>query len=207
MFVSLNSQVLVLNRLWQPVNICSGRRAISLLYLGHAQVVDADADNNFVMHDIESWALHSESAAMRGLGAEMIHSISVCLRIPRIIVLSIFDRLPRKDVKFTRQNVFERDNYTCQYCATRFEAVELNLDHVRPRDKGGKTTWENVVCCCIRCNSRKGNKLGHEINMFPLREPRAPRWRPFFMYAREFNCHESWRHFLDLDHRTVTVGG
>lgn len=197
----LNTQVLVLNRLWQPVNICSARRALILLYLGHAQVVYADEENDFSMHDIQSWTDRSHQYT----GSEVIRTISICLRIPRIIVLSIFDRLPKKDVKFTRQNVFERDNYTCQYCNQRHEPRNLNLDHVRPRDKGGKTTWENVVCSCVHCNSKKGNKLAKEVNMYPLREPKAPRWRPFFMTVRESAGHESWKHFLDLDHRTVEL--
>ncbi len=197
----LNTQVLVLNRLWQPVNICSARRAIVLLCLGHAQVVNADNENNFSIHDIDSWTDASDCYT----GEDVVHSISFYLRIPRVIVLSIFDRLPKKEVKFTRQNVFERDHYTCQYCNKRYDTKELNIDHVRPRDKGGKTTWENVVCSCIRCNSRKGNKHPQEVNMFPMKEPRAPRWRPFFMTARESAGHESWRHFLDLDHATVSV--
>ena len=115
-------------------------------------------------------------------------------------MLSIFDRLPRKEVKFSRQNIFQRDAYTCQYCGNRFETRNLNLDHVVPRDKGGQTTWDNVVCSCIRCNTRKGNKLPAEARMFPMREPRAPKWRPFFSsgdteLAKCF--HESWRHFLE----------
>jgi 5-methylcytosine-specific restriction endonuclease McrA len=197
----LDNQVLVLNRLWQPVNICSVRRAFSLLCLGHAQVVHTDEENNFSMHDMDSWLDQSESC----LGSEVVRSISICLNVPRIIVLTFFDRLPKKDVKFTRHNVFERDKYTCQYCARPFEPKELNLDHVVPRDKGGKTTWENVVCSCIRCNSKKANKLPHEVNMFPMREPRAPRWRPFFAIAKASASHDSWRHFLKLDHQTVEV--
>jgi len=199
--LSLNSQVLVLNRLWQPVNICSARRAIVLLYLGHAQVVDTDESNNFSMHDMDSWS----GCSLDAPASEVVWTISLCLKIPRIIVLSMFDRLPKKEVKFTRQNVFERDKYTCQYCNTKFETKHLNLDHVRPRDKGGKTTWENVVCSCVHCNSRKGNKLAQEVNMFPVKEPKAPRWRPFFMTARESATHESWKRFLDLDHRSVEL--
>lgn len=153
------------------------------------------------MHDIDSWMDHSKSDDV----GEAVHSISICLNVPRIIVLTFFDRLPKKEVKFTRHNVFERDKYTCQYCGRLFDAKELNLDHVVPRDKGGKTTWENVVCSCIRCNSKKANKLPHEVNMFPMREPRAPRWRPFFTIAKATATHESWRHFLKLDHQTVEV--
>src|SRR5437870_11959353 len=144
---SLNSQVLVLNRLWQAVNICSARRAFSLVYAGHAQIVSSDDANNFLTHDFENWRDLSANAPDH----EVVTTISFKIRIPRVIVLLVFDRLPKKEVKFTRHNVFERDKNTCQYCGQLFDRSELNLDHVVPRDRGGTTTWENVVCSCIAC--------------------------------------------------------
>src|SRR5881398_1905566 len=137
----LNSQVLVLNRLWQAVNICSARRAFALVYAGHAQVVATDEQNNFLTHDFNSWCDFSAQSPE----PEMVTTISFKIRVPRVIVLLLFDRLPKKEVKFTRHNVFERDKNTCQYCGNIFERSDLNLDHVLPRDRGGLTTWENVV--------------------------------------------------------------
>ncbi len=107
---SLNSQVLVLNRLWQAVNICSARRAFSLVYAGHAQIVSSDDANTFSAHDFESWRDLSANAPDH----EVVTTISFKIRIPRVIVLLVFDRLPKKEVKFTRHNVFERDKNTCQ---------------------------------------------------------------------------------------------
>ena len=200
----LNSPVLVLNRLWQPVNTCSARRALILVYLGHAQVVQTDEDNNFFTHDFGSWLEHSVSQA----GDDMVRTVKRALRVPRIIVLAIFDRLPKKEVKFTRENIFKRDDYTCQYCGTQFEAKKLNLDHVVPRDKGGRTSWENLVASCVPCNSRKGNKLPAEARMFPRKEPKAPRWRPLFSSAGEtVGYDESWRHFVELPDARVEVSG
>jgi len=132
----LNSQVLVLNRLWQAVNICSARRAFSLVYAGHAHVVSSDEPNNFLTHDFDSWCDFSAAAP----AAEMVTTISWKIRVPRVIVLLFFDRLPKKEVKFTRHNVFERDKNTCQYCWHLFDRADLNLDHVTPRDRGGMTT-------------------------------------------------------------------
>src|SRR5947209_1405455 len=137
----LDRHVLVLNRLWQAVNICTARRAFTLLCQGHAQVVWSDGNNNFRTHDFEAWRDISE----REPEDEMVHTISFKIRIPRVIVLLIFDRLPTKEVKFTRHNIFERDKNTCQYCGKTFDRKELNLDHIVPRDKGGQTTWENIV--------------------------------------------------------------
>jgi len=198
----LNSQVLVLNRLWQAVNICSARRAFSLLYQGHAQVVWAE-EGNFATHDFDSWRDFSVSAPEAE--HEMVTTISWKIRVPRVIVLLLFDRLPKKEVKFTRHNVFERDNNTCQYCGNVFERQELNLDHVLPRDKGGLTTWENVVCSCIPCNTRKANRLPHQAQMRLIRRPKRPKWRPFLHVTFSSQQHESWRHFVYLAYWNVEL--
>src|SRR3979411_1019910 len=124
----LNSQVLVLNRLWQAVNICSARRAFSLVYAGHAHVVSSDDANNFLTHDFESGRDFSNDAPDH----ELVTTISWKIRVPRVIVLLFFDRLPKKEVKFTRHNVFERDKNTCQYCGQVLEGKYFNLDHGGP---------------------------------------------------------------------------
>ena len=197
----LNGQVLVLNRLWQAINVCSVRRAFTLLCAGHAQVVYSEG-RNFSTHDFESWRDFSD----REPGDEMVNTISFKIRIPRVIVLMLFDRMPRKEVKFTRHNLFERDKNTCQYCAKRLDRKDLNLDHVIPRDKGGLTTWENIVCSCIPCNTRKGNRLPHEANMKLIRKPERPKWRPFVHITFDSHLHESWRHFIDLAYWNVELG-
>jgi 5-methylcytosine-specific restriction endonuclease McrA len=188
--------VLVLNRLWQPVNICSVRRALALLFLGHAQVVGVSAGQRYATHDLDSWINGGSDGEPEDV---VVRGVSTCFRVPKIIVLAVFDRLPKKEIKFTRENVFRRDGYTCQYCHVEFEPRELNLDHVVPRDKGGRTTWENVVCSCIRCNTKKANLLPKEAGMFPKQTPRAPRWRPMMGLRREAerHFHESWKVFLE----------
>ncbi len=197
----LNSQVLVLNRLWQAINVCSVRRAFTLLCAGHAQVVYSDG-RNYSTHDFESW----RDISTREPADDMVNTISFKIRIPRVIVLLLFDRMPRKEVKFTRHNIFERDKNTCQYCGKHFDRRDLNLDHVIPRDKGGLTTWENIVCSCIPCNTRKGNRLPHEVNMKLIRKPERPKWRPFVHITFDSQLHESWRHFIDLAYWNVELG-
>jgi len=197
----LNSQVLVLNRLWQAVNICSARRAFSLVYAGHAEIVSSDEANNFSTHDFESWRDLSANAPEH----EVVTTISFKIRIPRVIVLLVFDRLPKKEVKFTRHNVFERDKNTCQYCGHLFDRSELNLDHVVPRDRGGTTTWENVVCSCIPCNTRKGNRLPREAHMSLIRKPKRPKWRPFVQITFAAPQHDLWKHFVDLAYWNVEL--
>lgn len=198
----LDRQVLVLNRLWQAINVCSVRRAFSLLCAGHAQVVHADGQNNFFTHDFDSW----RDLSSREPEPEMVHTISLKIRVPKVIVLLLFDRMPRKEVKFTRHNIFERDKNTCQYCGKHFDRKELNLDHVIPRDKGGVTSWENIVCSCIPCNTRKGNRLPHEIGMRLIRKPERPKWRPFVHITFDSHVHDSWRHFIDLAYWNVELG-
>jgi 5-methylcytosine-specific restriction endonuclease McrA len=197
----LDRQVLVLNRLWQAVNICTVRRAFTLLFQGHAQVVSSDKDNNFFTHDFGSWKDLSD----REPEPEMVQTISFKIRIPRVIVLMIFDRLPKKEVKFTRHNIFERDKDTCQYCGRIFDRKDLNLDHVLPRDKGGQTTWENIVCSCIPCNTRKGNRLPHEAGMHLIRKPARPKWQPFVKVTLDGPHDESWKHFIDLAYWNVEL--
>jgi 5-methylcytosine-specific restriction endonuclease McrA len=199
---ALDRPVLVLNRLWQAVNTCSVRRALTLLFQGHAQVVCSDADNNFFTHDFGSW----RELSLAEPESEMVRTTSVHIRIPQVIVLLLFDRLPKKEVKFTRHNVFERDKNTCQYCGQIFDRKDLNLDHVFPRDRGGQTTWENIVCSCIPCNSRKGNRLPHEAGMHLLRKPKRPKWRPFVNLVFPSPHHESWKHFIDFAYWNVELG-
>jgi 5-methylcytosine-specific restriction endonuclease McrA len=192
----------VLNRLWQAINVCTVRRAFTLLCQGHAQVVNGDGANNFFTHDFESWSELSQ----REPEPEMVHTISMKIRVPRVIVLLLFDRMPKKEVKFTRHNIFERDKNTCQYCGKVFDRRDLNLDHVVPRDKGGATTWENIVCSCIACNTRKGNRLPHQVNMHLIKKPIRPKWRPFVHITFDSHVHDSWRHFIDLAYWNVELG-
>jgi 5-methylcytosine-specific restriction endonuclease McrA len=198
----LNQQVLVLNRLWQAVNVCSAKRALTLLFEGRAQAVLSMNDGSFQTFSFSEWQDFSE----RQPHPESIYTISFRIRVPRVILLALFDRLPKKEVKFTRHNIFERDQNTCQYCGQIFERKDLNLDHVIPRDRGGPTSWENIVCSCIPCNTRKANCTPHEAGMRLIRKPKRPKWRPFVQINFGLSYHDSWKHFLDLAYWNVEIG-
>ena len=142
----------MLNRLWQAVNICSARRAFALVYAGHAQIVSSDDANNFMTHDFESWRDLSANAPDH----EVVTTISFKIRIPRVIVLLVFDRLPKKEVKFTRHNVFERDKNTCQYCGEIFDRASSTwitssrvIGEVPPRGR----TWFVPASAAIRAKA------------------------------------------------------
>lgn len=199
--VLIQKPVLVLNRLWQAINVCSAERALALLFTGHAQVV-CEQDGEFNTFSFGEWCDFSN----RYDGDEIIRTISIRIRVPRIILLLFFDRLPNKEVKFTRHNIFERDHSTCQYCGKRFDRKDLNIDHVVPRQRGGLTNWTNVVCSCVDCNRRKANRTPEEARMRLVKKPKKPKWRPFIEIQFVKTADHSWRHFLDLAYWNVELG-
>jgi 5-methylcytosine-specific restriction endonuclease McrA len=189
-----NSAVLVLNRHYQPIHVTNVRRAFSLLYLGVARVVDPQ----FKTFDFESWAqLRAEVGAGDG-DDDVIRTVSRTIRVPRVIVLQLYDRIPRTKVRFSRHNIYMRDGNTCQYCGEELPRVELNLDHVVPRAQGGRTTWENVVCCCIECNLSKGARTPDQAGLKLLKVPARPRWTPTFRTNGGKVRHREWLPFLGI---------
>jgi 5-methylcytosine-specific restriction endonuclease McrA len=130
-----------------------------------------------------------------------VHSPSFTMRLPSVIALRDFIPSARMPA-FTRFNVFLRDGFTCQYCDGKRPAPELTFDHVIPRAKGGRTSWENVVTACGVCNLRKGSKLPKECHMIPRHKPRRPTSWELQDRGRGFPpnyLHESWRDFLYWD--------
>ena len=198
----LNQPVLVLNRLWQAINVCTVRRALILLFQGHAQVVWKNEDGSFQTFSFREWRDFSQMEPSN----EAIRTVSFKIRIPRVILLLFFDRMPKKEVKLTRHNIFLRDKNTCQYCGRVFDRKDLNIDHVIPRDRGGPTTWENLVCSCIECNAKKGNRTPEEAGMKLIRKPKRPRWRPFLQISLNAPYHETWKHFIDVAYWNVELG-
>jgi len=181
----LNTKVLVLNRSYLPVHVTVVRRALSLLYQGIAQAVD-DELRTF---DFASWA---DLAA----DEDSIGTVDKAIRVPRVILLQYYDRVPRRYVRFSRFNIYARDQNRCQYCGRQFPRAELNLDHVVPRMKGGTSVWENVVCSCHRCNRIKGGRTPTEAGMRLIRQPRRPQWTPFMTEAFSLRRYKEWLPFL-----------
>jgi len=198
----LSQHVLVLIRLWQAVNVCSVRRALALLFEGHAHVVLDGSDGSFRTFNFTEWRHFSQQQP----DPESINTVAFRIRVPRVILLVMFDRLPKKEVTLTRHNIFERDKNTCQFCGRVFDRKDLNLDHVIPRDQGGPTTWENIVCSCIACNTHKANRTPQEAGMHLIRKPKKPKWRPFVQINLGLPYHDSWKHFLDLAYWNVELG-
>jgi 5-methylcytosine-specific restriction endonuclease McrA len=144
-------RVLVLNATYEPLNTVSIPRAVALLLSDKAEIVEA--------------------------AEAELHSQHVSLPMPLVIRLVAYVRITRMmPLAVTRRGVLNRDHHTCQYCGRTLPSAELTLDHVLPRSRGGKTTWENIVAACKPCNHRKGNRTPSEAHMRALRQPFRPRY-------------------------------
>ncbi|MCA9296551.1 MAG: HNH endonuclease, partial [Phycisphaerales bacterium] len=124
---------------------------------------------------------------------------------PKIIRLFGYDRLPRQDVKLNRRNLYARDGSRCQFCGKKFSTRELTLDHVVPRVQGGQHTWENLVCACVRCNSRKGGRTPDQANMALIRQPVRPKRNPAITLSLGKAKYASWKAFLNDAYWTVEL--
>jgi 5-methylcytosine-specific restriction endonuclease McrA len=159
--------VLLLNRLYVPICTVTVRRAMVLLYSGAAQALDEEGQ----MHDFWRWSL----LPVRH-GDDRLPLVASALRVPRVLHLLHYDRLPQVAVRLTRQNLLRRDQEQCQYCGCRPGPRNLNLDHVRPRSRGGTDSWENLVISCRACNLKKGHRTPDEAGMALIRRPQRPGW-------------------------------
>jgi len=184
----LNSNVLVLNRSYLPVHVTTVRRAFTLIYQGTALAVNGAYET----FDFEAWRRASARYA------DVIGTSRGPIRIPRVIVLLGYDRVPRRHVRYSRINIFARDKFTCQYCGAKPHRSQLNLDHVIPRSLGGRTTWENVVCSCVDCNRRKGGRTPQQARLSLTRQPMKPRWTPMMHHIVSSVRYEEWRPFLHI---------
>jgi 5-methylcytosine-specific restriction endonuclease McrA len=185
----LNAAVLVLNRHYQPIHVTNVKRAMSLLYQGVARAID----EQYRLYDFADWA-----ALTAAVDEESIGTVHRRIRVPRVLVLTAFEKLPKVRVRFSRLNIYARDKDTCQYCQRRLRRSELNLDHVVPRAQGGRTCWENVVCSCIECNKKKGGRTPEQAGMKLARAPFRPKWTPLLRGGARKDTVRAWLPFLTL---------
>jgi 5-methylcytosine-specific restriction endonuclease McrA len=165
---AMGGRVLVLNATFEPINVCTVRRAVVLLLKDKAELLERGR-----------WELHSESST---------------LARPVVIRLVSYVKVPRDAHrrKITRRAVFARDAWTCQYCGSR---SNLTVDHVIPRSKGGKSNWENIVASCAPCNRRKGDRLPRQAGMHPRHTPRTPQ-AEIFIHVASPTIPAAWRQYL-----------
>ncbi|HYL68396.1 MAG TPA: HNH endonuclease [Candidatus Limnocylindria bacterium] len=167
----MQAPVLVLNATFEPINVTAVRRALVLMLKGVAQAEETN---------------HHE-----------VHSTSKAIKVPSVIRLLTYRHIPQQSRALSRKNILLRDRNTCQFCAAAFPASELTLDHVVPRSRGGRSSWENLVACCYACNNRKGDRTPEEAGLKLQRRP-----RPFTLHtSRQLmrligHRDEKWRKYL-----------
>lgn len=164
---------------------------MSLIFQKHANALDREYN---VYYGFDEWVDFSIKNADDYI---KVHTSRYAIAIPEIIVLTIYDKLPNKDIKYSRQTVFERDNCRCQYCGKTFDRKVLEVEHVFPRALGGKTEWTNIVTACRPCNSRKANRTPEQAGMRLLKKPTKPKWlSPMHKISNPDNTCQSWKHFM-----------
>jgi 5-methylcytosine-specific restriction endonuclease McrA len=193
----------MLNAHYMALRVISARRAFQLLFKQDeyarpvAEVVSVEK-GHYVSYDFSDWA---ELSAFRLMFEphehDWVRTVRFDVCVPRIIRVLTYAALPRQEVKFNRRNIFARDVNTCQYCGKRFPASELSLDHIVPRTQGGGNSWQNIVCCCLRCNVKKGGRTPTEAGMRLIRKPVRPRRSPTLSIKLSDTRYASWRQFLD----------
>ena len=127
---------------------------------------------------------------------DFIRSVNYQIEVPRVLRLYRYEKVPRQTLRFNRRNLFARDNYQCQFCQKHFPPAQLSLDHVLPRSRGGKTNWENVVCSCLKCNGRKGDRTPDEAGMRLAKRPVQPNQNPLLSLKLDNPRYASWKPFL-----------
>ena len=185
----LNERALVLNRDWLAIDTCSVRRALCMLYLGAAKVVTPES---YEVFDWGGWLAQDVKD-----GEPCVRAVHFSVRVPEIVLLVSYDRLPRKRVVFSRRNLYRRDAYTCQYCGARPGKSELSIDHVVPKSRGGRSNWTNCVVACRRCNKRKAHRTLSESGLKLQRAPREPVWGPHMTLAIG-ERRVSWEPFVSM---------
>lgn len=165
----MQKPVLVLNANFEPINVCTSRRAIGLILTGKASLV------------------------LNGRG--YIHTVNQIYPSPSIIRLEKMVKRPRPRVRLTKREVLRRDNYTCQYCGER--SPYLTIDHIVPRRLGGDHSWENLVAACPNCNHRKGGRTLEQSHMHLLRQPGEPPASAEYLFGRHLNENVEWIPFIE----------
>ncbi len=202
---ALNSSVLVLNRHYMAIHVVGVRRAFGLLISELAEVIHIE-DGQYANYDFESWREISDlKAEYKAPEDDWIRSVNFEVCVPRVLRLIHFGRMPKHRVRLNRRNIFARDASRCQYCGKRFATSELSLDHVVPTCRGGGTSWENLVCACVRCNIRKGGRTPKEAHMKLICKPVRPKRSPLLTIKLGNPKYASWKTFLDSAYWSVDL--
>lgn len=192
--------VLVLNRHWQAIGVKTPMEAFSMMAAGNATALDMLGEQELRPVRWEEWL----NLPVRG-DDQSIGTVHGPVRVPTVLVLARFDRVPKRRPKFCAKAIWERDGGVCQYTGKKLRPGEGNIDHVVPISRGGASSWENCVLADRRVNSRKGSKLPEEAGLKLMRQPFVPREVPVTMLIRNTHQVQDWRLFLNTDEQRTTA--
>jgi 5-methylcytosine-specific restriction endonuclease McrA len=167
----LNAKVLILNQNYEPMSVVNVKKAIILLYLGKAELIEVR-------------------------NGDRVRAATVVLPFPSIVRLSVYVRVPYKKIILSRKNILRRDGHRCQYCGR--ADLPLTIDHVIPVSRSGEDTWENLVCACVACNNRKGDRTPEEAHMPLRRKAMRPNHVTFIRHVVG-SLDERWKPYLFLN--------
>lgn len=198
---ALTTPVLVLNRNWEAIRFVDAAQALCYLVRGVAEAVDPE-DDRFSQHNFASWQELSDlRAAFEPEKHSFVRTVKRLLAVPQIVRLIHYKSRRRHRPRLNRWNIYARDGNVCQYCGKKFATRELNLDHVVPRCQGGGSTWSNLVCSCVACNTRKAGRTPVQAGMTLIRHPTD---RPFQGAMPRVHL-DSWSHFVDAAYWQVDL--
>jgi len=179
------------------IHVVNVRRAFGLLCRELAEVIHIE-EGKYATYSFDSWREISElRAELKQPNDDWIRAVNFEIQVPRVVRLLLFDRLPKQKLHLSRRNVLARDGHICQYCGRHFPTHLLSIDHVLPRSRNGETTWENVVCACLKCNVKKGGRTPREARMKLITPPVRPIRNPALSTKLKDPKYESWKVWLD----------
>ncbi|MAI67956.1 MAG: HNH endonuclease [Phycisphaerae bacterium] len=195
--LSIDEKVLVLNRGYAAIRICHAREAFTLLCREAAEILSIE-EGQYLTYGLHDWMDVAQlQKELEPTKHRWLRLPTIDIAVPKIIRLLSYDAFLKPEVRLTRRNLFSRDKNKCQYCGKRFGAGDLTLDHVVPRVQGGENSWVNLVCACMKCNTKKGGRTPRQANMRLIQRP----IKPTHCVARKLRIgsrqYYSWKAFLD----------
>jgi len=186
--------VLVLNRCWQAIATKTAADALSMMYADAATGLNIQGSETMIPYHWDDWLKlpHDENS-------QYVSTMRGQIKIPKIIILCTYDKVPKKRPKFSSKAVWNRDNGTCQYTNQKLTPNEANIDHIIPRSKGGKTNWLNCVLTHKKVNALKADRTPDEANLKLIRQPQEPKALPITFYIRNKHKIPEWDLFLNYE--------
>ena len=187
--MNIKKPILILNKSWTPIRVKTVETSIKLVWRKRAVFVDA---KDYSVYNWEEWILLPIEE-----NELYIQTPKIRVKLPEVIVLTEYNKIPSYDVRLTRRNIFVRDNFTCQYTNKKVNYNNADIDHIIPKSKGGRDKWDNLVVASKEINRKKGNKTNEETGLKLIKKPKKPDYKSLIIDPR-INIPESWKKFIKI---------